>query len=170
MPIVASIISSAETQSDNSVLVWERHTDHLNNNYYYNYTAQDGAGIFARMTARVPEIEEYLAWREVEEQISVAISGENPDKVAEHQTQAEFDRRFLGRSMILNAQPFYNCKPVYDRVQTQGANAKQRAAYLGVLRTEYDLVNARFNNVTGIAWFLDDEKGMQWEEINEAFL
>ena len=120
--------------------------------------------------AMIPDVELSLAWNEVNEQISVAISGGNPDKVAEHQAQADFDRRFLGSAMLLDAQPFYNCKSVFDRVQLEGANANQRAAYLGVSSTEYNLIDTRFNNVNGVVWFLNDEKAQQWTQINEAFI
>ena len=115
------------------------------------------------------EIENDLAEREVLKAISDAIAGNNPDRTAEHQTQASFDRRFLGRSMQLDAQPFYNCLPVYQRVLTQGNNAGQRAAYLGVPTADFNLIDTRYTNVMGIAWFLNDEKQQTWSKLPENF-
>lgn len=175
MPIIShQTIADGHLQVDGRRYIRHVFTDHLSNTQPFPLRLVDGAWTEAEYSAErvalVSSVETRLAQQEVKDQIEIAIQGGNPDKVAEHQTQADFDRRFLGEAMLLDAQPFYNCKPVFDRVQTEGANANQRASYLGVTSAEYGLVDDRYNNVNGVAWFLNDEKGMQWVEINEAFI
>ena len=167
-------IADSYAQADGRRYIRHEFTDHLGDVHTRGARRIDGAWTETEYSAErattQPTVEFDLAILEVQQQIEVSVYGGNPDKVADHQAQADFDRRFLGQSMLLDAQPFFNCKPVFDRVQTVGANAAQRAAYLGVTSTEYGLINTRYGNVAGVGWFLNDEKDQQWTEINEAFI
>lgn len=86
-------------------------------------------------------------------------------------TQADFDRRALGRAMLLtDTDDFYFYLPLFKAMELRGgANANQRAAYLGIDRAIYDQIAARFNDVEGIAFFLDNYKSQIWDEIPPGF-
>lgn len=112
-------------------------------------------------------IEQSQADNEIVEAVGAAERWENPDKVAEYQSQSDFDRRVLGRLMTyLDAHIFYAGLPFFQAVELRGgANAGQRAAYLGVTTEEYTLVDNRFGDVQGISFFLDDDKNNVWDNI-----
>ena len=115
----------------------------------------------------IPQIEHDAAIREIDTQFTIAENFQNPDKTAEYQQQADFDRRLLARMMQTpDVHVFYAGYPFFQAVESRGgANANQRATYLGVTSGEYGLVEDRYNNVNGVAWFLTDEKNQVWEEI-----
>lgn len=94
------------------------------------------------------------------------------DKVpAWNDTQAEYDRRSLGRAMLIDdVDDFYAYLPLFKAMESRGgANAGQRASYLGVLSTDYNLMANRFGDVEGVAFFLDDRKGQIWDELPPEF-
>lgn len=82
-------------------------------------------------------------------------------------TQADYDRRSLGKAMLINdAVDFFAYLPLFKAMETRsGANASQRAATLGVTSAEYNLMASRFNDVEGVAFFLTDAKDAVWTEI-----
>ena len=86
-------------------------------------------------------------------------------------TQADYDRISLGRAMLLtDVDEFYSHLPLFKAMEVRGgANANQRAAYLGVSTANYNLMADRFGDVEGIAFFLDNAKGQIWDEIPEEF-
>jgi len=88
-----------------------------------------------------------------------------------HDSQADYDRRALGRAMtIADADEFYSYLPLFKAMEARGgANANQRAAYLGVSTANYNLMADRFGDVEGIAFFLDNAKGQIWDEIPAEF-
>lgn len=81
--------------------------------------------------------------------------------------QADYDRRALGIAMTLtDVHEFYSYLPLFKAMELRGgANRNQRAAYLGVPVSEYTQMEDRFNDVEGIAFFLDNAKDQIWEEI-----
>lgn len=93
------------------------------------------------------------------------------DIVAEYQAQNNYDRRALGKAMVLtDVDEFYAVLPLFKAMEARGgANKNQRAAYLGVSGANYTLMEDRFNDVEGIAFFLDNAKGQIWEEIPQEF-
>jgi len=119
----------------------------------------------------IPQIELDHALNEADEAAALSMRRINPDKVPEHQTQADFDRRVLGRIMLIDdAHAIYAAYPMFQAVEGRGgANANQRASYLGISSSEYGLIAVRFNNVPGVAWFLEDEKNQIWNELPEVF-
>jgi hypothetical protein len=86
-------------------------------------------------------------------------------------TQADYDRRALGRAMNLtDTHEFYSFLPLFQAMEGRGgANAIQRAAYLGVSIENYNLMATRFGDVQGIAFFLDNEKDQIWDTIPQEF-
>ena len=79
--------------------------------------------------------------------------------------QATYYRRALGKAMLLgDVDDFYAYLPLFLAMETNGgANANQRALYLGTDRATYDLIAKRFGDVQGIAFFLDNAKGQVWD-------
>jgi len=168
-------IDSSDTDTiagTTSLKIRHRHTDHLGTEHRTSYrkvplgfdTATDQATSAAAQ-------EDSLYERELQGAISQAERGLNPDRVPDHQAQIEFDRRLLGRLMlILDAHTFYAALPFFQAVEGRGgANANQRAAYLGTDRPTYDLIADRFGDVQGIAFFLDNAKGQVWDELPAGF-
>lgn len=113
-----------------------------------------------------PILEKQLAHTEVIVAFSEAEEERNPDKVAQHQLQPDFDRRLLGRLMTTrNVHTFYAGYAFFQTFEIRGGtNKPQRSAYLGVPQEEYDLVDKRFNDVSGVEFFLLDEKGRVWDD------
>ena len=108
---------------------------------------------------------------EIADALSSAKNDTNPDRVPVYQTQAEFDRRLLGELMLVtNVHTFHTALPFFQAVEGRGgANAGQRATYLGVTTGNYNLIAARFGDDQGVAFFLDNVKGQIWDIIPEEF-
>ena len=89
------------------------------------------------------------------------------EKVAQYQAQNDYDRRALGIAMTFtDVDEFYAVLPLFKGMEGRsGSNANQRAATLEVSRAGYDDMANRFNDVEGIAFFLDDHKEQIWDEI-----
>jgi hypothetical protein len=172
MPIInQSIIEDAPQASGRRRLQFE-FIDHLGKPHQHGPMIVDAiADADAILLSLIPEIEAQLASDEIREAIDEAIVGNNPDKVSEYQPQSDFDRRVLGQAMLLaDAHTVHAVYPMFQAVESRGgANAGQRATYLGLARAHYDLIAARFNNVNGVAWFLNDEKNQIWLELPEGF-
>ena len=82
-------------------------------------------------------------------------------------SQNDYDRRALGQAMtISDVDEFYSFLPLFKAMESRGgANRNQRAAYLDVPVSEYIQMEDRFNDVEGIAFFLDNAKGQIWDEV-----
>jgi hypothetical protein len=95
----------------------------------------------------------------------------SPEKVPDHLAQNDYDRRVLGQAMTFtDIHWFYAAYPLFTAMELRGgANAGQRAGYLGVDTTTYGQMEDRFNNVNGVAWFLTDEKAQTWPEVPEGW-
>jgi hypothetical protein len=88
------------------------------------------------------------------------------DIVSQWSTQADYDRIALGKAMRLtNVHDFHATLPLFLAVETRGgANAIQRAAYLGVVIEKYNLMADRFGDDQGVAFFIDNAKAQIWDE------
>lgn len=86
-------------------------------------------------------------------------------------TQADYDRRALGMAMLIeDVDEFYALLPLFKAMEIRGgANAIQRAIYLGVSNGNYTLIADRFGDVEGISFFLDNAKDQIWDELPEEF-
>jgi hypothetical protein len=68
MPIVHSA-TEYTTQADGSLSVVERHTDHLGNKYQRVYFVPGGTDLEARATAYAAQLEQQLAYAEIDQLI-----------------------------------------------------------------------------------------------------
>ena len=60
---------------------------------------------------------------------------------------------------------------MYKRQELRGgANAGQRATYLGVTTGEYTEVDNRFGDSQGVQFFIDDEKNNVWDDVREDWI
>lgn len=171
MAIVNSYLERNRLLPEGQREVHEYHISSSGKSRRFIYTADIGTDPALLMNNRVSQVEFDLAEEEVNTAIDELYKGNSPDKVAEEQSQADFDRRVLGRIMgIADAHLVLLAYPFFLAVQTRGgANNSQRATYLGVPSDEYNLVDSRFSNVNGISWFLTDEKNQIWNKVLEGW-
>jgi hypothetical protein len=94
------------------------------------------------------------------------------DIAPEYQDQNDYDRRSLGRSMLEEStDDFYLWLSLFKGMEVRGgANANQRASYLGVLIGDYNLMANRFGDIEGIEFFLVDAKEQVWEDLPVEWL
>lgn len=119
----------------------------------------------------IPALEQAAADEEIGDAISRAEAGQNPDLVPSlFQDQNDYDRRVLGRCMqFADVQAFYASLPMWQAMEARGGtNANQRAAYLEIPRVPYyNEMSARYGDVQGIAFFLDNDA--VWEDLPAEF-
>jgi hypothetical protein len=148
-------------------------TDHIGGVYYYNKLVSAGFDHDAWMAAQIPIIEAELEQREVAEAVNDGVNeGMVVDRVPDHQTQPDFDRRVIGEAMkIPDIIHFYNIYDTFFRAfeLRAGNNKPQRSAYIGVDTTLYDEIDKRFNDMAGITALVNDEKGRVWEDLPEGY-
>lgn len=172
MTIISQQIIGDRAQKDGRRYLRYEFTDHLGGKYIRGpKLVPPSFDADADLLTQVPVQEDDLANIEIQQAINNTTVGLNPDKVPDHQTQPDFDRRVLGRMMlIINSHVFYAAYPMFQAVELRGgANANQRAVYLGITTVDYNLIASRFNNVSGVAWFLNDEKNQIWDKLPEDF-
>ena len=169
-----SIVSHTVTtlpQSATRVSVYYTFTDHLGVQTAIRSLVENAFDTEAAALSMYALLDEQDESAEIMRSFAVAEEWKNPDRVADYQPQADFDRRLLARLMtVTDAQVFYAGLPFFQAMEARGgANANQRASYLGVIRADYDLMANRFNDVQGVAFFLDDDKGAVWTDIPEGW-
>jgi hypothetical protein len=138
-----------------------------------NKLVPSGFDTEADMVSMIPVLEQSAADAEVRDAVSRAEQYQTPDLVPSlYQPQPDYDRRVLGRCMMfVDVQAFYAALPMWQAMELRGgANANQRAAYLGITRIDYDLMAARWGDVQGIGFFLDDDKNNIWAELPDDFI
>lgn len=168
MAIISQQIVEDSPQSNNRRRVQYAFTDHLGVVYTYGeIIVSDTFDADVDILSRVVGVEKDLADKEIYDAVSGVYIGISPEKVPEHQSQAVYDRRVLGRMMLVeDAHAFYAAYPMFQAVELRGgANTNQRATYLGIPSATYALIANRFNNVSGISWFLSDEKNTIWDAL-----
>lgn len=131
----------------------------------------DEAAAEADALSMYADREKQLAILEILEAVGNCSLGISPEKVADHQPQSDYDRRVLGEMMTTSdISSFHTAYPLFTAMELRGgANASQRAAYLGVDTISYGQMAARFNNVNGVAWFITDEKEQTWYKVPKAW-
>ena len=89
------------------------------------------------------------------------------DVFPEYQDQNDYDRLSLGKAMLItDIDDFHIRLPLFKAMELRGgANASQRAVYLGVLLADYNLMADRFGDDEGVAFFIDNAKGQVWDEL-----
>ena len=165
MSIVSHTVTTTP-QSETRANAVYTFTDHVGVTVTVNKLVANAFDTNADALSMYAQIEQQQADNEIAEQVAVAEQLQNPDKVAVYQTQPVFDRRLSGRLMTLeDAHAFLAGLPFWTALEARGGpNAVQRAAYLGVPKPEYDLVDNRFGDVQGAAAFLNDDKGQIWDD------
>lgn len=172
MPIASSNILSDIAQLGDRRNITMLFVDHLGNEYQrvLSFMSAD-FDADAALFSMANDLEVTLAEVEAQEAVALAGAGNNPAKIPDHQTQGEFDRRVLGQIMLIDdAHTVLAAYPMFQAMELRGgANANQRAVYLGIDNATYDLIDTRFSNVNGVVWFLADEKSQIWDELPEVF-
>jgi len=110
--------------------------------------------------------------REILDAVKGAFEGISPETISPiWNTQQEFDIRVVGRMMMVrDSQAFLASLSHFQGIESRGgANANQRAEYLGVVRQVYDLIANRYGDVQGAAFFLTDEKAQIWTNLPVEF-
>lgn len=172
MPITSQQIIEDDAQTDGRRYVIYELTDHLGKKHLTGVKlVQPAFDADADLIAQITIMENFLALQEVRDAVNKAENLTNPDKVSEHQAQEDFDRRVLGRMMlIINAHVFHAAYLMFQAVEIRsGTNPNARAAKLGITRDDYNLIASRFNSVHPLEWFLNDEKNMVWDELPDVF-
>jgi hypothetical protein len=146
-------------------------TDHVGGKTILRVLRANGFDTEAEALGMYAGIEAQQASAEVSAAFSVAAQGSNPDRVAVYQEQADFDRRLLGLVMTLdNANTFLGAIDFFQAMEIRGgANAAQRATYLGVILDDYQLTETRFNQIMGTATVLEADQLRVWEELMEGW-
>jgi len=136
-------------------------------------TVPDSLDFDADRVSEISGIEKWLAENEIGIALQDAENSLPIDRIPNHQTQAEFDRRLLGYSMIVeNIHTFRNLYQFYLDFQNHsgaGNNAGQRAAYLGISVGDYDLIQNKFDPMAGVLVMLDTQKSLRWNELPEGY-
>lgn len=147
-------------------------TDHLGGTYIQEHLVDVGTDTDAHMLSLIPALEEKLARQEISDAIAGAEDEQPVDRVPDHQTQVEFDRRVIGEAMMIpDIMWFYNIYDSFFRAfeSRAGNNKPQRALYLGVDTATYDEIDKRFNDMAGITTLVNDEKGRVWQELPDGY-
>lgn len=171
MSIVSHTVTTTP-QSATRVNAVYTFTDHVGGTVVVRKLVANDFDMDADALSMYAQIEQQQADMEISEQLSVAERWINPDKVPVYQSQADFDRRLLGRLMTQrDVHTFSAGLPFFQAIELRGgANAIQRASYLGVIRADYDLVRARFGDSQGVQFFIDDEKNSVWPDVKETWI
>ena len=170
MPIVSSEIIEDRPNGTERRNVTEAHTDNVGKIHNQRYSCPTVWDVDQELIDHAAQLDATLPTNESSEAAG-GVEFNDPDVTPDYQTQADYDRRTLGFLMTeTDSYILLQGLPFWQAVETRGgANANQRAAYLGVSRANYDLVSNRFGDVQGAANFLNDEKGQIWTEIPEEF-
>lgn len=132
----------------------------------------------AERTALEPQILSRLADKEIQQAISDAERNiTNTPKIPiarlpEHQTQVEFDRRLLGRTMqIFDLEVFVEFYTWFQgTIEAYGPNAVQRAANLGVQLADYSLIENKYNEIAAIRVQVANQRTQIWDDLPAEFL
>lgn len=178
MTIVSSETKAdKKKQKDNTRYVTHRFTDHTGKVTKHGPKRVDGDWTETEYAidrnSSTAFVEDILASQEIQAALSRADRGLNPDKVpSDQQTQPEFDRRVLGRMMLIDsAHIFHNAYVMFLTVNARGGNnANQISTYLGISTANYNRIAERFDSVNLSADFLADERLQIWDELPDEFL
>ena len=146
--------------------------DHLGISIFKNKRVPIGFDTDADMFEMIPGIEERQAEVEIIKALANAEWGISPDIIADYQSQADYDRRALGQFMTLSDVHHFNeGRVLFLAMESRGgANAGQRAAYLGITSATYSEIDNRFSDLAGAQTFILDNKLQRWDDIPEEML
>ena len=153
--------------------------DHLGVEIFVTKKVAAGFDTDADMFAMIPGIELEQAKTEVGQAVTFAASGISPDIVPNYQEgatvedrQANFDRRALGQFMTLrDVNHFNEGRVLFLAMEARGgANAGQRATYLGITSVTYGEIDNRFSDLAGAQTFIEDNKNQRWDSVPEEMI
>ena len=135
-------------------------------------TDADDATIDAEMAAYALTLSDVESTSEMYDKSGAIKEKESIRDAPTNTPQAEYDRKMLGQYMLQeDVHKFRAGLDFFRDVESRGgANATQRAAYLGITRETYDQIAKRFNDLTGSLTFIDDEKNQIWTELPPEFV
>ena len=175
MSIVSNVLVYSEPNGNRIDVIYE-FRDHLypsTKPIFREKRVDSGHDYDADMFAMIPGIEEDQANAEVSKAVSDAgrflIS---PDITPEYQAQSDYDRRALGQFMTLaDVHHFNEGRVLFLAMEARGgANAGQRAVYLGITSGTYSEIDNRFSDLAGAQTFILDNKNQRWDDIPEEML
>jgi len=117
----------------------------------------------ATLAAWVVDLDLALPDYEAQAEAGRAKNGQQQD--AQHQTQADLDRKTINELMQIEDSLDFSASLQWfrDFEIRAGANTNARVNYLGVPKSEYDLVAARYNQITGVKSGLEADAARVWE-------
>lgn len=172
MAIVLSNTIQSAVQADNKIKIRHIHTDHIGKTYESGMRRVDLIfDIDADRASSAIDADIDTIEIELQEAIQYASVGLPVDRVPGYQTQPDFDRRLLGRLMLIeDVHIFHNSLPFFLAIESRGgANANQRAVYLRITTTDYGLIANRYGDSQGAAFFIEDSKNQVWDELPQDF-
>ena len=171
MSIVSNNLVSSE-ENGTRLDVRYRFVDHLGVEIFVTKKVVAGFDTDADMFTMIPHLEEKQAIQEVSSSVARAEQGISPDIVPDYQPQADYDRRALGQFMTLaDVHHFNEGRVLFLAMESRGgANAGQRAAYLGITSVTYSEIDDRFSDLAGAQTFINDNKNQRWDDIPEEML
>ncbi len=132
----------------------------------YSYVCSLATDVDSIALSNIPTLENDLISSEHNSAYEVGVQGGNQDTVVPvFQPQSEFDLAVLTLFMKeADVHIFHASLPFFLAVETRGgANANQRALYLGIDRVTYDQIAKRYGDDQGAAFFIEDSKNQVWE-------
>jgi len=164
MPIVSSEIKKVVNKHNGNRAIYEQHIDHIGNAHAHRYQTDAVFDIDAALITNAVWVESTLPTKEIADDAGVYKTG-GAEHTPDHQLQADYDRVMLRELMMEeDAQAFGNTLPFFRAFEVRaGSNANARANYLGVPKSEYDLVALRYNQITGLISGMDADRGRVWE-------
>ena len=171
MSIVSNVLVYSEPNGSRFDVRY-KFIDHLAVEIIVDKLVPAGFDTDADMLAMIPGIELQQAEQEVGNAVIRAENGVSPDIVPDYQPQADYDRRALGQFMTLaDVHHFNEGRVLFLAMEVRGgANAGQRAIYLGITSGIYSLIDDRFSDLAGAQTFILDNKNQQWNDIPEEML
>ena len=172
MSIVSHELVYSEPNGTAKLDVRYKFVDHIGVAIFVNSAVPVGTDLTADRAAMIPGIELRQAKTEVSDAVAKAEHGGNPDIVPDYQSQADYDRRALGQFMTLaDVHHFNDGRVLFLAMEVRGgANAGQRATYLGITSGTYSLIDDRFSDLAGAQTFILDNKNQRWDDIPEEML
>jgi hypothetical protein len=171
MSIVSSEVVYEEPNGPTTEVLY-RFTWHTGEETTVQKQISGGVDAQQDMLSMIPLLETEKAQQEVDIAIGAAESGDAVNTSPEHQTLAEFDKRFIGRAMTIRSlDSFWH---IYDGFWRDfelraGNNKPQRAAYLNTDTGTFDGIDKRFNDMASITTLIQDERGRVWDSTPEEW-
>ena len=171
MSIVSNVLVYSEPNGSRFDVRY-KFIDHLAVEIIVDKLVPAGFDTEADMLALIPGIEISQAEQEVTIAVNAAEHGTTSDIVPDYQLQADYDRRALGQFMtIADVHWFNEGRVLFLAMEVRGgANANQRAVYLGITTGTYSEIDNRFSDLAGAQSFILDNKNQRWDDIPEEML